>query len=163
MKIWVDLASAPQVLFMQPIIAEMRKRGHEVLITTRQFTETIGVAERCGLDHTPIGAHGGKTMFGKVTANIQRAALLARLVRPQHVSLAVSHGSIGQAIGAAWLHIPMVALGDYEGQPGNHVVCRVARRMIVPDVFCTSQSSSLRRNRGEDCIISRHQGTGISG
>ncbi len=119
MKIWVDLATAPQVLFMQPLIAEMRRRGHEVLITTREFTETIGLADRCGLDHTPVGAHGGKTMFGKVTANFQRAARLARLIGPQHVSLAVSHSSIGQALASAWLRMPMVALGDYEGQPGT--------------------------------------------
>lgn len=136
MKIWADLSNAPQVLFMQPLIAEMRKRGHEVLITTREFTETIGLADRYGLDHMRIGAHGGKTMIGKVAANLQRAALLARLFRPQHICLAVSQASICQAIVAAWLRIPMVATGDYEGQPGNHIVCRVARRLIVPDVFC---------------------------
>ncbi len=136
MKIWADLSNAPQVLFMQPLIAEMRRRGHEVLITTRDFTETIGLADRYCLDHIPVGAHGGKTMIGKVIANILRAARLGCLVRPHHVSLAVSQGSIVQAIVAACLRIPMVATGDYEGQPGNHIVCRVARRLIVPDVFC---------------------------
>jgi uncharacterized protein len=155
MNIWVDLATAPQVLFMQPLIAEMKNRGHAVLITTREFSETIGLADRCGLDHTPIGAHGGKTMFGKVTAIIDRAARLARLVRPQHVSLAVSHGSIGQAIAAAWLRIPMVALGDYEGQPGSHVVCRVARRMIVPDALC---AANLRRYGATDAKIVSYPG-----
>ena len=83
---------------MQPLIAEMSRRGHKLLITTREFSETIGLADRCGLDHTPIGAHGGKTMFGKVTANIERAArkltALAHLVRSHHVSIAVS-SSIG--------------------------------------------------------------------
>lgn len=155
MKIWVDLATAPQVLFMQPLIAEMRRRGHEVLISTREFTETIGLANRCGLDHTPIGAHGGKTMFGKITANIERAARLVCLVRPQHVSLAVSHGSIGQAIAAAWLRIPLIALGDYEGQPFFHVVCRVARRLIVPDVLC---KANLRRYGATDAKIVSYPG-----
>ena len=155
MKIWVDLATAPQVLFMQPLIAEMRRRGHEVLITTREFTETIGVADRCGLDHTPIGAHGGKTMFGKVTANIQRAARLARLIGPQHVSLAVSHSSIGQAIAAAWLRIPLIALSDYEGNPHLHVVCRVARRVIVPDALC---KASLRRYGASEAKIVSYRG-----
>ena len=155
MKIWVDLASAPQVLFMQPLIAEMRRRGHEVLITTREFTETIGLADHCSLDHTPIGAHGGKTFLGKVIANFQRAARLAYLVRPQHISLAVSQGSIVQALVTAWLRIPMIATGDYEGQPGNHIVCRVARRLIVPDVFCKAH---LRRYGAKDAKIVSYSG-----
>jgi predicted glycosyltransferase len=155
MKIWVDLATAPQVLFMQPLIAEMRTRGHEVLITTRDFTETMDLADRCGLDHKPIGAHGGKTMIGKVTANIQRAAHLARLVGQQHVSRAVSHGSLGQAIAAASLRLPMITLGDYEGQPGAHLVCRVARRVIVPGVFCKTH---LRRYGVTDAKLAFYPG-----
>lgn len=142
MKIWVDLATAPQVLFFQPIIAEMNRRGHDVLITTREFTETIDLANRCGLNHKPVGAHGGKTMFGKIVANFQRAERLVRWVRTQRVSLAVSHGSIGQTIAAAWMRMPVVAMGDYEGQPYNHIVCRVARRLIVPEVF---NQAHLRR------------------
>src|SRR5512143_2977735 len=130
MRIWADLSNAPQVLFMQPLVAELRRRGHEVLITTRDFTETIGLADRCGLDHIPIGAHGGRSLFGKVIANFWRAACLANLVRSQHISLAVG-SSFGQAVAAAWLRLPMVALGDYEGQPGNHVTFRIAGRIIV--------------------------------
>jgi uncharacterized protein len=155
MRIWVDMATAPQVHFMQPIVAEMRRRGHEVLITTREFSETVDLADRRGLDHTPIGAHGGKTMLGKGFANFERAARLARLVGSQHVSLAVSHGSIGQAITPAWLRIPMVALGDYEGQPGDHIVCRVARRLIVPEVFC---KANLRRYGATDAKILTYPG-----
>jgi predicted glycosyltransferase len=155
MKIWVDLTTAPQVLIMQPLIAEMRRRGQEVFITTREFTETIGLADRYGLDHTPIGAHGGRTMFGKVTANIQRAARLSHLIRSEHISLAVSHGSIGQAIATAWLRIPMVALGDYEGQPFAHIVCRVAKRLIVPDAFC---KANLHRYGATDAKIVSYSG-----
>jgi predicted glycosyltransferase len=144
MKIWVDLATAPQVLFMQPLVVEMRRRGHEVLITTRDFTETISLADRCGLDHTPVGVHGGKTIFGKINSILGRAMLMARLVRSQHISLAVSHGSISQAIAAAGLHMPMIGLGDYEGNPANHLVCKVVKRLIVPEVF---REACLRRYR----------------
>lgn len=136
MKIWVDLVNAPQVLFMQPIIAELRKRDHEVLITTRDFTETINLANRYCPDHVIVGAHGGKTMIGKVIANLHRAAKLARLIVLRHISLALSHGSISQAITSTMLSIPTVAIGDYEGQPGNHFVCRVIKKLIVPDVLC---------------------------
>ncbi len=138
MRIWADLSNAPQVLFMQPLVAEMRKRGHEVLITTRDFTETIGLADRCGFDHIPIDAHGGKGLLGKAIANFRRGARLAALVRSHHAALAVG-SSCGQAIAAALLRLPMVALGDYEGQPGNHVTFRIAARIIVPDALCKAR------------------------
>jgi predicted glycosyltransferase len=134
MKIWVDLANAPQVLFMHPLIVEMKKRGYEVIVTTRKFTETIGLADRLGLDHIPIGSHGGKTMFGKAVANVMRAMQLTRLARSPRVFLAVS-SSYSQAIASVLLHIPMIALGDYEGQPANHIICRIAKRFIVPNVL----------------------------
>jgi predicted glycosyltransferase len=155
MKIWADLATAPQVLFLEPLIAEMRRRGHEVIITTREFTETVGLADRRGLDHTPVGVHGGKSALRKATANFERAAHLARLIRPQGVSLAVSQGSISQAIASACLRIPMVAMGDYEGNPGNHIVCRVAGRLIVPEVFC---KANLRRYGAADAKIVSYPG-----
>lgn len=155
LKIWVDLATAPQVLFMQPLITEMKRRGNEVFITSRNFSETVGLADRCGLDHVPVGSHGGKTMLGKITANIQRAIRLARLVWPQHVSLAVGHGSIGQAIGATWLRIPIIAMGDYEGQPYNQFYWRIAKRLIVPEV-CSK--ANLRKYGASEAKIASYPG-----
>lgn len=155
MKIWVDLASAPQVLFMHPLITEMRRLRHDVLITTREFSETIGLADHFGLEHICVGVHGGKGTVGKAFANLNRAARLIRLIRSQHVSLAVSHGSISQAIASVRLRMPMVALGDYEGQPGNHITCRVSRRLVVPDVFCKSH---LRKYGGNEAKILTYPG-----
>ena len=98
------------------------------MTTTRQFTETIGLADLCEIDYTSIGAHGGKTLFDKIIANLQKAAHLARLIRPQHVSLAMNHGFIGQAIAAAGLHMPMINMIDYGGQSCNHIICQFLAR-----------------------------------
>jgi uncharacterized protein len=135
MRIWIDLATAPQVLFMRPVISELQKRGHNLLITTREFTETVSLADRYQLAHTVIGAHGGATMIGKGVASVLRAAQLARLARQYGANLALSCSSFSQAMAAPLLRIPMVSCADYEGNPGGHIMCRVARRIIVPDVF----------------------------
>jgi predicted glycosyltransferase len=60
MKIWVDLANSPQVLFFRSIIAEFEHQGHEVLITSRDFAQTVALANQYGLRHDPIGHHGGR-------------------------------------------------------------------------------------------------------
>ncbi|HET9085923.1 MAG TPA: DUF354 domain-containing protein [Acidobacteriaceae bacterium] len=134
-KIWVDIATSPQVLFLRPIIAELRGRGHELLITTRNSTETVPLADRLGLSHTVVGSHGGRTMLGKTGGLSLRAAQLARIVRRQHISLALSHGSYSQAMAAYFLGIPLVTCTDYEGHPANHVLCRVAKKILVPNLF----------------------------
>jgi len=133
-RIWIDLATGPQVLFYVPIICELKKRGNTVLITTRQFTETVSLADRYGLSHTVIGAHGGSTMSGKLFAIIDRSFKLVKFARRQEVDLALG-SSYSQALVAPVLKVPLVICGDYEGNPANHLSCRVAKRILVPDLF----------------------------
>lgn len=135
MKIWVDMTTPPQVLFLRPIIAELEKRGYELLLTSRHSTETVPLADRYNLEHTVIGAHGGETLIGKGAAIMWRAVKMMSFVRRHAVSLAVSQGSYSQALAARWLRIPMVAFQDYEGHPANHILCRVAEKVLVPDAF----------------------------
>lgn len=135
MKIWIDISTPPQVLFLRPIISELEKRGHELLITTRNSTDTVPLADRHNLQHTPIGAHGGGTMRGKSIAILIRALQLVKFVRKHKVSLAVSHASFSQAIAARILKIPMITFDDYEGNPACHILCRVAEKIYVPELF----------------------------
>jgi hypothetical protein len=135
MKIWVDIANSPQVLFMNPIIAELQKRGCELIITTRQHSETVSLADHYGLSHTVIGAHGGRTLIGKGIAIALRALRLIWFLRRQHIDIAISGSSFSQALAVKWMHIPLVAFNDYEGNPGMHIICRVARKILVPNVF----------------------------
>jgi hypothetical protein len=135
MTIWIDIATAAQVLFMAPIAAELRTRGYEVMITSREFAETTALADRHGLEHTVLGKHGGESLAGKSVAIGIRALRLLWFLRAQKISLAVSHSSYSQALAAGLVRIPFVALNDYEGHPGMRIVCRVARRILVPQSF----------------------------
>lgn len=143
MNIWIDLANSPQVLFFRPIIAALQRRGHDIRITSRDFAQTVALADRCGLRHTPIGTHGGRRWLNIFRRTAGRALELAQWARRQGgIDLAVSHNSYGQALAAALLRVPFVTLMDYEHQPFNHVCFRLARRVIVPATF---PDSSLAR------------------
>jgi len=135
MNIWVDIANPPQVLFLRPIITELEKRGHRLFVTTRRHSETISLADRYGLSHKVIGAHGGGTFFGKGIAIVRRALKSVWYLRNQNISLAISSSSYSQAIAAKLLNIPLITFNDYEGNPGMHIICRVAEKILVPDVF----------------------------
>jgi predicted glycosyltransferase len=135
MRIWIDLVNSPHVLFFRPIIQELQTRGHETLITTRYFAETVPLADRYGLHHTTLGFHGGKSVWGKATALIRHVLKQIVFIRGQGVDLAVSHNSYMQALTARCLNIPLVTIMDYEHQPANHISFRLAKRVLVPKTF----------------------------
>lgn len=145
MKIWIDLANSPQVLFFRPLIFEMERRGHMVLLTTRDYAQTIALANQYGMSHTPLGSHGGRRWARIFYQTAQRVGALTDWARGQPgIDLAVSHNSNGQAIAAAALRIPFVTLMDYEHQPANHLCFRLARQVIVPDCFPDTRLNQFR-------------------
>jgi predicted glycosyltransferase len=59
MRVWIDLTNSPHVLVMRPVIDVLRARGDDVLVTARDFAQTLGLLERFRIDHTAIGHHRG--------------------------------------------------------------------------------------------------------
>jgi predicted glycosyltransferase len=143
MRIWVDLANSPQVLFFRPILAELKRQGHEIMITSRDFAQTVALADQHGLTHTSIGHHGGSRWLNIFRRTMGRAVALAQWAgRQKPIDLVVSHNSYSQAVAARLIRRPFVTLMDYEHQPFNHICFRLARRVIVPETF---PDISLRR------------------
>ena len=155
MKIWIDLATPPQVLFFRPIVAEMKRRDHEVIITTRVFSQTVSLADQFGFDHTVIGYHGGKSLAGKAFGILKRMVGLVAFARGRGIALAVSHNSYAQALAAKVLRFPLVTLMDYEYQPANHIAFRLAWKVIVPEVF---PPEALRRYGASESRVERYAG-----
>ncbi|MCB8943133.1 MAG: DUF354 domain-containing protein [Ardenticatenaceae bacterium] len=135
MKIWLDLANSPQVMFFRPILAALQAAGHEVKITTRDYAQTVQLADQLGMKHTLIGGHGGRAMKNLVMQNVSRARALMRFARPFRFDLALSHNAYSQIMAAKLLGIPAVTIMDYEHQPLNHLAFRLAKRVIVPEPF----------------------------
>jgi predicted glycosyltransferase len=142
LRIWVDLVNSPQVLVLRPIIDELEARGHEVIITSRDFAQTVQLANQAGLSHTPLGRHGGNSRVNAIRVNLERVVLAMRFIRRRRVDLALSHNSYSQAIAARLLGIPFVTMMDYEHHLVNHIAFRLARRVLVPEVF---PEESLRK------------------
>src|SRR6185503_1571469 len=78
MRIWIDLANSPHVPFFRPLANEFTRRGHEVIVTARQFAETVPLAEAAGFAPEIIGAHGGAKLAGKAGNVVGRGLELAR-------------------------------------------------------------------------------------
>ncbi len=135
MRIWIDLANSPHVPFFRSLIPEFKQRQHEVVVTARDFAETVPLAIAAGIEPQTIGAHGGGKLTGKAGNLVQRAMSLARWARGKNFDLAVSHNSYSQILAARALSLTTVTLMDYEHQPANHMAFRMATRVIVPRAF----------------------------
>jgi predicted glycosyltransferase len=135
-KIWVDLTNSPHVIVMRPVIANLRARGHEVQVTARDFAQTLGLLDRFGIEHTPIGRHRGAALGAKAGGLVERSVALLRWARGHGFDLALGHGSNDITVAAAFLRIPSATTFDYEWAALQHNVnCRLARAVVVPDAI----------------------------
>lgn len=133
--VWIDLANSPHVLFFQPVIAEIQRRGIQTVVSARDFSQTVGLCRLLGIGAEVIGEHGGSGLVGKAGNLVGRARALRAFARSKAPSVAVSHNSYAQALAGRTLSIPVVTAMDYEFQPANHLAFRCASLVAVPDVF----------------------------
>jgi hypothetical protein len=128
------MSGPAHVLVLRPMIERFRSRGHEVEITSREYTQTQELLALHGLDHTPIGRHGGASRTAKFGRLMQRTRGMRRFGRGKDFDLAFAHGSNDLALAAWSLGIPRVNMHDYEYATTQHQIgCRLADRVIFPD------------------------------
>ena len=127
--------SAPaHVLVLRPIIERLREHGHEVTVTSREYTQTQELLALHHMDHIPIGRHGGASRSRKLARLIQRTGKMRRFGKGAGFDLAIAHGSNDLAIASRLLGIPEANMHDYEfAVAQHHVGCRLAKRVIFPD------------------------------
>ncbi len=113
-KIWIDLENTPHIPFFGPIVRELRKRGHRVVITARDGYQTCELAEFHGMHFQRIGRHYGKRLISKAMGLLVRGGQLALFARHEKPRLAINLGSRTQNLAARLLGIPVAEIMDYE-------------------------------------------------
>ncbi len=142
MRVWVDLTNSPHVLVMRPLIELLRADGHDVSVTARDFSQTLELCERFGIEHTAIGRHRGERISSKAIGLTSRSLALIRWARRRRrpgappFDLALGHGSNDISVAAAVLRIPGATMFDYEWATVQHSInCRLARAVVVPEAI----------------------------
>ncbi|UCE75224.1 MAG: DUF354 domain-containing protein, partial [Methanomassiliicoccales archaeon] len=132
-KVWVDIGHTPHAPFFVPIIRELEKSGHEVVVTARNSFQTFDLLDLHGLRYKKIGFHYGKNKILKIYSHLVRAIRLFFFALGQKFSIAVSHGSPSQHIAAYLLKTPLWMTADYEPSFGKFL--KVCRKVVVPEVI----------------------------
>ena len=155
MKVWIDLANSPHVRLVEPIVQRLREGGHEVLLSARAHAQTVELARQRWPDVRVVGGESPGGLARKARAIAVRAEALRRVAREECPTVAFSHGSYAQLLAARAARVPAVTMMDYEHQPANHLSFRLARRVIVPEIF---PERELRRQGGRAAKVSRYPG-----
>jgi uncharacterized protein len=154
-RIWIDLANSPHVLLFAPIVDRLRDEGWDVVLTARDHAQTLALARKHWPDVLTIGGESPPGRVGKASTILARAWNLRRFARQARPRVALSHGSYAQIVAARAARVPAVTMMDYEHQPANHLSFRLARRVIVPDVF---PEAALRRCGASRAKVVRYPG-----
>ncbi|HRD02754.1 MAG TPA: DUF354 domain-containing protein [Candidatus Saccharicenans sp.] len=143
-RIWIDLDNTPHVPFFIPIIRELRKRGHEVILSARDAFQVCDLANKKGLSYACIGKHYGKNPLKKVIGLFWRGCQLFPFAKKNKPSLALSHGARSQILIANILGIPTILLTDYEHS--QTIYPARAHWLIVPEILM-GQVKKVQANR----------------
>lgn len=136
MRIWIDLTAPAHPVVFRPLLARLHARGHELLVTARDYAQTLDLCRLHGIEHTVVGEHGGASVVRKAANLVTRTARLRRRVREFDPSLAVAHGSNDLALVARMLGVPACNTFDYEWATVQHNIgCRLAKRILVPEAI----------------------------
>lgn len=143
--IWIDLDNTPHVPFFKPIIRELKKRGHSIVLTARDAFQVCELASRYGLVYKKVGRHYGKNRLMKVWGLGWRSVQLLPTALGSRPDLALSHGSRSQILLSNLLRIPTVMLMDYEFAETPWLLR--PRWEIVPRVLANTDLQCRTRNR----------------
>ena len=132
-KIWIDLDNTPNVPFFLPIIQELKRRGHKVVLSARDAFQVCELADIKKLQYERIGRHYGKNKIMKLLGLLWRSVQLAPFYLRQKPGLGLSHGSRSLNLLCNLLRIPSVLVVDYEHL--RTIPPILPRWSIVPEVL----------------------------
>jgi len=155
LNIWIDITNSPHVLFFNPIIKELRSRGHNVLVTARDFAQTIGLLDYYHIDYVQYGKHGGKNILHKVINLLKRSFYFYNYIKKRQIDLAITHNSIDACLVSKVLHIPVIDIFDYEYAQFHHINFRCATKIMCPEYI---DSNELYKYGATDKKIIKYHG-----
>jgi predicted glycosyltransferase len=136
MKILIDISNSPHVLFFNPIIKELEKRGHEVIITAREHAQTLELLKIYGYKYELIGKHAGKNKFKKLLNALSRVFAIKKFIKQQKPDVCISHQS-PYVIYAGFLSgIKRIYIFDNEhARLQNKLTFPAANKIICPEAI----------------------------
>jgi len=139
--IWIDVDHLPHVQIYHHIIEELSE-DYNVLVTTKEYGQTVDLLRMKGVDFEVIGKHPGKGLLRKVWGNFSRALSLLRWTRGKNICLSACNGSRALIL-ASWLaRIDSIVSFDYE-HAEKFLKKRLSKYLLVPSKLGKNYLASI--------------------
>ena len=136
LKAWFDVLTPKQVLFFKPVIDQLRGRGFQVIVTSREYREVGQLAKMVGLPMTFVGERGEKGRVQQLVAATRRQADIIPIIEEFGPDVAVSVASAVCARVAFGLGVKHIAVND---SPHSETAARLSvplsERLLCPWVI----------------------------
>lgn len=136
MKIWIDILTPKQALFMDELGKRLEKRGHKVLRTTRNYEELNKLMSLKGIKAIIVGKHGGASLYKKLLMSTKRILELSRIINELRPDIAIGFASVEAARVSFGLSIPYFCISD---SPHAEAVSRLtvpfSKKLFTPFVI----------------------------
>lgn len=139
--IWIDVGTPKYAMFFSCMIPELKRRGHDVLVTTRyapHYTEAKEILELQGIEHIVLGEYGGSTLLQKFQARIFRQKEFLDIFEARGIPEVLICGAVVDSVHVAYgIGIPVVNIYDtpastFAGDKENPKNLTAVARLTLP-------------------------------
>jgi len=150
MKIWYDACTGKHVRYGAAIAQHFRSLGHEVILTTREHPDTLGLAKILKEDFIPIGKYDPTSLSTRLKESLNRMAKFAEMFKSDVPDVAISHQSVDMCRVAFGLGAPIILTAD---TPYAAAVNRLTIPFAETLVISTAIPKGLFRKCGAQRIV----------
>ncbi len=112
MKIWYDACTGKHIRYGTAIARYFRRSGHEVIFTTRQHPDTLGLAHILGEEPLVIGKYDPSTLSSRLEESASRIIQFSKMFKNKPPDIAIAHQSVELCRTAFGLKIPIILTAD---------------------------------------------------
>lgn len=112
MKIWYDACTGKHIRYGISIARQLRKVGHEVILTTREHPDTLALAKILGENPIVVGRYSPTSLFTRLKESANRILQFSQMFKDNVPDAAISHQSVELCRTAFGLGIPIILTAD---------------------------------------------------
>jgi len=110
--VWLDSVTPKDSLLLSPLLASLREKGYDTLVTAKKQTQTTDILDLLGIPYTRVGEYGA-TLKEKLVEEAKRKLEFVKLFDRVGIPKVLwTHGDVGAIRTAFGLQIPIVYSND---------------------------------------------------
>jgi predicted glycosyltransferase len=136
MKVWYDACTGKHMRYGIAIARRLRKKGCEVVLTTRRHPDTLGLAQALNEKVIVIGKYAPSSLPTRLAESARRTLGFLELFKNTQPNVAISHQSPELCRTAFGLNIPIILTADTpHALAVNRLTIPLATKLVVSEAI----------------------------